>query len=175
MHVKRDGKVIFDPTGELQSLICDLEPPDASLLLARVRHFSAILQCEETDLTLHLPGLCRLGRYLLRTAIYSLALAEGRPCFSVRELAERFNEPRLVTLLSSDPRIVPEPSLGELETLRRRLSEAVGEPPPTLHGSLESLAVAEWEDDRERSTLAIVAMTAEDQELGYSDLPKVLL
>ena len=175
MHVRRDGIVLVDPKGELRNLIQDLEQPDASRLLARVRHFSAILECEEADLNLHLPGLCRLGRYLLRTAIYSLALAEGRPCFSVRELAERFDEQGLVTLLSSDPRIVSEPSLDELETLRRRLREAVGKPPPTFHRSLESLAVAEWEGDRERSTLAIMAMTGEDRELDYSDLPKVLL
>lgn len=175
MHIRRDGVIILDPTGELLNLIRDLERPDASLLLSRVRHFSAILDCEETELGLHLPGLCRLGRYLLRTAIYSLALAEGRPCFSVRELADRFNEPGLVTLLSSDPRIVSQPSLDELEKLQRRLVEAVGEPPPTIYESLESLAVAEWDDDRERATLAIMAMTSEDQKVGYSDLPKVLL
>ena len=175
MHIRRDGVVIADPTGEFVEMIQELEQPDASRLLARVRHFSAILESRETSLDLHLPGMCRLARYLLRTAIYSLALAEGRPCFSVRELAARFDEPGLVTLLSSDPRIVSEPSRGELETLRGRLRMAVGKPPPTGHRSLESLAVAEWDDDRERSTLAIMAMTGQDEELDYSELPKVLL
>ncbi|MDE0131084.1 MAG: hypothetical protein OXQ32_02325 [bacterium] len=65
--------------------------------------------------------------------------------------------------------------MDELEKLQRRLVEAVGEPPPTIYESLESLAVAEWDDDRERATLAIMAMTSEDQKVGYSDLPKVLL
>ena len=175
MHIRRDGVVIADPTGELGELIQALEQPDASQLLARVRHFSAILDCSEADSELHLPGLCRLARYLLRTAIYSLALAEGRPCFSVRGLAERFNEPALVTLLSSDPRVVADPSLDELAELRSRLRMVVGKPPPTYHRSLASLAVGEWPSDRERSILATMAMTYDDREVDYSGLPKVLL
>ena len=175
MHIRRDGIVVADAGGDLRALIHALQEPDPLELLSRVRHFSAILEASDTDLSLHLPGLCRLARYLLRTAIYSLALAEGQPCFSVRELAERFAQPELVALLSSDPDVVAEPSSGEFEELRRRLRVAVGAPAPICHRSLESLAVAEWDDDRERSTLAIVAMTGECGELDYSELPKVLL
>jgi len=175
MHIRRDSVVIADPTGELGKLIQALEQPEASQLLARVRHFSAILDCSEAESELHLPGLCRLARYLLRTAIYSLAPHEGRPCFSVRELAERFNEPALVTLLSSDPSVVAGPSLDELAELRTRLRVAVGEPTPTYHTSLASLAVGEWSSDRERSILATMAMTYDNGQIDYSELPKVLL
>ena len=175
MHIRRDGVVVADTNGELENIISAFQDPDPSQLLSRVRHFSAILDASEADLDLHLPGLCRLARYLLRTAIYSLALAEGQPCFSVRELAERFAQPELVALLSSDPDVVAEPSSGEFEELRRRLRVAVGAPVPICYRSLESLAVAEWGDDRERSTLAILAMTGECGELDYSELPKVLL
>ena len=175
MHIRRDGVVISDTTGELRSLIQELQEPDPFQLLSRVRHFSAILDAGETELDIHLPGLCRLARYLLRTAIYSLALAEGRPCFSVRELAERFADPDLVTLLSSDPGVVAKPSLAEFAKLRKRLRTAVGRPSPIRYGSLESLAVAEWDDDRDRSTLAIMAMTCEGDDLDYAELPKVLL
>ena len=175
MHIRRDGVVIADTNCELENLINSFEDPDPSQLLSRVRHFSAILDASTADLDLHLPGLCRLARYLLRTAIYSLALAEGQPCFSVRELAKRFAQPELVTLLSSDPDVVAEPSSGELEELRRRLRVTVGAPVPNCYRSLESLAVVEWDDDRERSTLAILAMTGECGDLDYSELPKVLL
>lgn len=175
MHIRRDGVVIADTNCELEILVNSLQDPDPSQLLSRVRHFSTILDASASDLDLHLPGLCRLARYLLRTAIYSLALAEGHPCFSVRELAQRFAQPELVALLSSDPDVVAEPSSGEFEELRRRLRVAVGAPVPNRYRSLESLAVAEWDDDRERSTLAILAMTGEFGDLDYSELPKVLL
>jgi len=176
MHIRRDSIVLADTNCQLKNLIDSLEDPDPSQLLLRVRHFSAILDASATDLDLHLAGLCRLARYLLRTAIYSIALAEGRPCFSVRELAGRFAQPELVTLLSSDPDVVAEPSMREFEELCRRLRMAVGVLPTNHYGSLEALAIAEWEDDRERSTLAILAMTADELgDLDYSDLPKVLL
>ena len=175
MHIRRDGVVVADATGDLRGLVHALEDPSPSHLFSRVRHFAAILEASKTDLHLHLPGLCRLGRYLLRTAVYSVALAEGRPCFSVRELAERFGEPELVEILSSDPDVVAEPSPREFMELRRRLREAVGAPGPTSHRSLGSLAVAEWDHDRERATLAIMAMTGEHSDLDYSELPKVLL
>ena len=175
MHIRRDGVVVADTNAELENIINSFQDPDPSQLLSRVRHFSAILEASEADLDLHLPGLCRLARYLLRTATYSLALAEGQPCFSVRELAKRFAQPELVALLSSDPDVVAEPSSGEFEELRRRLRVAAGTPVPICHRSLESLAVTEWDDDRERSTLAILAMTGECGELDYSELPKVLL
>ena len=175
MHIRRDGVVVADTCGELRSLIHEIEDPDPPRLLARVHHFSGILESSDRDLDLYLPGLCRLARYLLRTAIYSLALADGRPCFSVRELAERFAEPELVALLSSDQDVVAEPSSEEFEKLRRRLRAAVGAPERSCYRSLESLAVAAWDDDRELSTLAIMAMTGEDGEIDYSELPKVLL
>ena len=176
MHIRRDSIVIADTNGKLRNLINSLEDPDPLQLLSRVRHFSTILDASTVDLDFHIAGLCRLARYLLRTAIYSIALAQGRPCFSVRELARRFAQPELVTLLSSDPDVVAEPSLEEFEELRRRLTEAVGVSAPNCYGSLEALAIAEWEDDRERSALAILAMTTDDfDDLDYSELPKVLL
>lgn len=173
MHLKRDGIVVFDSVGELEALIDSFQQPDPEVLLARVRHFSAILNV--ADLGDHLPGVCRLARYLLRTAIYSLALADGRPCFSVRELAERFAEPRLATLLSSHSSITGPPSFDEFAELRSRLRTVVGIPPPIAHPSLESLAVAEWDDDRQLSTLAIMAMSSKKSALQYAALPKVLL
>ena len=176
MHIRRDGIVIADTNFELENLINSFSDPDPSQLLSRVHHYSTILDASEADVELHLPGLCRLARYLLRTAIYSLALAEGHPCFSVRELARRFAQPELATLLSSDPDIVAEPSSREFEELRKRLKMVVGAPAPNCYRSIESLAVAEWDDDRERSTLAILAMTTDEfGDLDYSELPKVVL
>ena len=72
----------------------------------------------------------------------------------MRELAERFDDPSLTTLLSSDPSIVAEASLELFERLRKRLHVTVGMPPATHYSSLESLVVGEWNQDREFATLA---------------------
>ena len=175
MHIRRDGRVLADATGEIEELVQALQDPDPSQLIARVRHYSSVLEAGESELEFHLPGLCRLARYLLRTAIYALAIAQGRPCFSVRELARRFADPKLVTLLSSHPNDVGDPSVKEFAELRSRLRTAVGRPAVVRYGSLEALAVAEWDSDRELSTLAILAMTGEGGDLDYAELPKVLL
>jgi hypothetical protein len=72
-------------------------------------------------------------------------MAEGEPCFSVRQLAERFHEPRLATLLASDPEITGPPSVELLEELTTRLICIIGPFPEHDYGSLEALAVATWD------------------------------
>ena len=46
-------------------------------------------------------GLLRQARYLLRSCLYAQAIADGDPCFSVRELAVRRGDPNLARLLAS--------------------------------------------------------------------------
>ena len=163
------------PLAKLRSLCRHSKTQTPRSLLQGSATISSVLEAGESELEFHLPGLCRLARYLLRTAIYALAIAQGRPCFSVRELARRFADPKLVTLLSSHPNDVGDPSVKEFAELRSRLRTAVGRPAVVRYGSLEALAVAEWDSDRELSTLAILAMTGEGGDLDYAELPKVLL
>ena len=74
MHIRRDGIVIADPTGDLQGFIQNLKDPEPQRLIGRIRHFSAILESSQTDRGNYLEGLCRLARFLLRTAIYTKTL-----------------------------------------------------------------------------------------------------
>ncbi len=175
MHIQRDGIVIADTDGELHDILQSLEAPNPSTLIRRVRHFSSILDSAKTDKEQHLAGLCRLARFLLRTAIYTQALDEGSPCFSVRELAERLAEPALATLLASNPTVVGEATANQLHGLCTRLRIAVGSSPATPYSSLMALVVGEWDSDRECASLALLAMTDDHIELDYSQLANVFL
>jgi len=116
-----------------------------------------------------------LARYLLRTAIYAKAMMHGEPCFSVRELAERFHDSSLATLLASDQEITGPPSEELLDTLITRLVTVVGPLPENKFGSVSALAVGAWDADRNLAALAIRAASEDEETLDYSDLPKVLL
>lgn len=152
-----------------------LEPARPDQLLETVHHYSVILNQPPSERLCNLPGLVRLARYLLRTAVYAQAMRIGPPCFSVRELASKFGDPDLATLLASDPIVTGPPTIDILEDLVKRLTTIVGPLPPNTYGSISALAVATWDEDRILATLAIRAASDDENTLDYSDLPKVLL
>jgi hypothetical protein len=174
-HLNRDGIVLLDVGGELTTIIKRIEPADPATLLSRVTNYSTILYLPTAEKEAHCSGLVRLARYLLRTAIYATAMKAGKPSFSVRQLAERFEEPRLATLLASDPDITGPPSMSLLEELISMLKEYIGQLPPHEYASLEALAIAYWDTDRNLATLAIRAGSEDPESIDYSELPKVLL
>ena len=174
-HLSRDGVILFDTDELLSRTLKTFTSPDLIRLTDRIRALSAILEVSARDRHRYIAGLCRLGRYLLRTAIYLHALADGRPCFSIRELAQRYADPRLATLLASDPHLVPTPSIEGLDELRSRLAELVGMPTQVKYDSLEAIAVAAAGIDPMTSQLARLAMSPNDETLDYSQLAKILL
>jgi len=173
VHLQRDAIVVFDPEQKLTGLLANFAPLDAQLLLDRVQHFSAILS--SIDIDQYLPGSVRLAKYFLRSAIYADAIVAGQPCFSVRELAERHSQSELMKVLDSGPQ--ESATLSDLDDLIMRLEPFVGQAPPNPHSTIEALVVEEWETDRERSSLAILAMKrgSSQSPFDYSLLPKVLL
>ncbi len=140
-HLKRDAKVLWDPTGELGVVLSRMGEVevDTERLFSRARNMSRILGCPAMDLPKYLPGLLREARYLLRSCMYARAIAEGSPCFSVREIAQRNADPPLASLLAS--RQTTEPSGEELNECISRLEIILGPLPLNPHGSLEALVV----------------------------------
>ena len=174
-HLSRDGTILFDTDEILSGTLKTFASPDKVQLTRRIRDLSIILEVDIRDRRRYISGLCRLGRYLLRTAMYLQALADGRPCFSIRELAQRYADPELTTLLASDPKLVPEASLEGLDELRVRLAKLVGLPAQTQYSSLEAITVAATGVDPITSQLARLAMSPLDETLDYSQLAKILL
>lgn len=174
-HLLRDGKILYDPTRKLAMIVAEFEPADPHDLLQAVHRYSMVLDQSWGEQLIHYSGLVRLTRYLLRTAVYAIAMLQGTPCFSVRELAERFNDPALATLLASDPNLTSPPSKPLLDELTARLVAIVGPFPENMYGSLSALAVGMWDSDRNLAALAVRAASEDEDTLDYSDLPKVLL
>lgn len=174
MHLARDGIILHDSAGELASILSTFSSPNGGELLGRVNEFAMILDVTDSDRLRYLLGLTQVARYLLRTATYAIALREGEPCFSVEELARRFRQPELATLLSSHPEVYPQPTLDVLADLTRRLASAVGPLPANPYGSLHALIVATSTADPDVSHLATFALGT-DESLPYSEIPKVVL
>jgi hypothetical protein len=134
-----------------------------------------VLDVSEMDRRKYMEGLTQVGRYLLRTAMYAQALDEGRPCFSVREIADRNRDPALVAVLSSHLTVRPAASLEVFEDLRGRLAAVLGTLAPNQYGTLHGLIEGSWTNNPELSNFATLALASEGDELPYDELPRVTL
>jgi len=172
-HLKRDAQVLTDQSGELTGLITELGELDALRLMSRVYSLCAVLGSLDWDLPKYLPGLLREAKYLLRSALYGKAIMEGRMCFSVRELATRYDDPDLVELLSSRPS--GEATILELRGCIDGLERLFGQLPSNPHGSLEALIVNEWGTQNDLVAMGMLALGGTESELDYVEVKKVLL
>lgn len=175
MHLKRDGIILYDTNGKLEHILEQLDPPDPDELDARLRRYCSVLQCEPSSDSHDLSGLVRVARYLLRTAIYNSALRSGRPSFSVRDLAHRFADPTLESLLSSHAEVQGPPSKPVLMELTKRLSIILDIRIDVSSDTLQALIVRNWVNDPGLSRLAMLALEHGDEPLDYASLPMVIL
>lgn len=175
MHLKRDGVILYDPEGMLARGLRRLKQPDPDELDARLRRYFSILMCVRTSGDPYLPGLIRVARYLLRTAVYNSALRSGSPSFSVRDLALRFADPNLEVLLSSHAEVQGPTSTKVLIELTGRLSSVLKIEAGTTSDTLHAIIVRNWFHDPGLSRLAMLALSTDAFPLDYSSLPMVIL
>lgn len=172
-HLKRDAKILHDDGGRLAQLLEHMGDVDTARLLERVRAMCELFTAPEKDLPKYLPGLLREARYLLRSSLYALAIADGMPCFSVRELAIRHNDPALAQLLAS--RHEGEPQITDYVSCQKRLRELVGDFPLNRHGSLEATVVNEWGTNSDLLSMAFMALGSSGGGSDYAEVEKILL
>lgn len=172
-HLKRDAKIVWDKRGELARAIEDMGEVDISRLLSRARSMSALFTNPDRDLPKYLPGLLREARYLLRSCLYAQAIANGAPCFSVRELAIRHGDPHLARLLAS--RQTHAATGAALEECLSRLRGIIGEFPQSEHGSLEACVVNEWGRPGDILSMAFMALGSSGKGSDYAEVEKILL
>ena len=122
MHIARDGVVLHD-SGDISGTIATFGDVEVRRVQRRLSQLAMLMELPDGALRSHLPGFIRHARYVLRTATYLAALEEGKPCFSVSELAERAGDPELVALLSSHLSVQGEPTWEVLMELRQRVRE----------------------------------------------------
>jgi predicted nucleotidyltransferase len=172
-HLKRDAKVVWDDEGLLARAVEEMGEVDTDRLLNRARSMSELFTSPERDLPKYLPGLLRHARYLLRSCLYAEAIAASDPCFSVRELAVRHNDPNLALLLAS--RQTSEPSIDDLNECLARLRRIIGEFPPSKNGSLEATIVNEWGRPGDLLSTAFMALGVTGKVSDYAEVEKILL
>jgi hypothetical protein len=172
-HLKRDSKIIWDKSGVLTAAIDAMGEVDTARLLRRAFRMSQLFTTPEHDVPKYLPGLLREARYLLRSCLYAQAIADGNPCFSIRELAVRHNDPHLAPLLAS--RQLVDPSIDDLSECLARLRRIIGEFPPSENGSLEATIVNEWGNTGDLLSMAFMALGVTGLGSDYAEVEKILL
>jgi predicted nucleotidyltransferase len=172
-HLKRDSKIVWDPERLLAVAVDTLGEVDTARLLRRARQMSELFTTPKYDLPKYLPGLLREARYLLRSCLYAQAIAAGHPCFSVRELAVRHDDPKLTSLLSS--RHPGTASTQDLNECLDRLRLIIGEFPPSESGSLEATVVNEWVRPGDLLSMAFLALGITGHGSDYAEVEKILL
>lgn len=172
-HLKRDAKVVWDLHGRLGHAVEEMGDVDTDRLLARAWGMSELFTSPERDLPKYLLGLLREARYLLRSCLYAQAIANGDPCFSVRELAIRHGDQLLTTLLASRPQ--GRATVDDLNDCLFRLRAIVGEFPPSRHGSLEATIVNDWARPSDLLSMAFMALGTTGNGSDYAEVKKILL
>ncbi|WP_410790982.1 nucleotidyltransferase domain-containing protein [Kribbella sp. C-35] len=173
-HLKRDAKIVWDEHGRLKRAVVEMGEVDTERLLARARGMSVLFTSPEQDLPKYLAGLLRQARYLLRSCLYAQAIADGQPCFSVRELAVRHGDSSLAHLLAS--RQPAEPTTADLELCLSRLRVILGDLPASPHGSLEATVVNEWGQASDILSMAFMALgNTGAASSDYAEVEKILL
>jgi hypothetical protein len=172
-HLKRDGRILWDADGRLAAALEPLGIVDTDRLLLRAWRMSELFSSPDYDLPKYLSGLLREARYLLRSCLYAQAIASGEPCFSVRELAVRHDDPHLAELLAS--RQVGKPSANELAECLSRLRQIVGQFPASQSGSLEATIVNEWNRPGDLLSMAFLALGVTGHASSYAEVEKILL
>jgi hypothetical protein len=172
-HLKRDSKIVWDPSGRLADAIAAMGNVNTDRLFGRARTMSSLFTTPEADLPKYLDGMLRQARYLLRSCMYSRAIEEGNPCFSVREIARRVGDPALAELLASRRRTVA--TREELEDCLLRLRELVDDFPPSDHGSLEATVVNEWGHPGDLLSAAFLVLGSSGDGSVYAEVEKILL
>lgn len=173
-HLKRDGKVLWDRSGSLATALEGMGSVETGRVLARSRTMSQLFTTPTNDLPKYLPGLLREARYLLRSCLYARAIADGAPCFSVRELAVRHNDPELAQLLAS--RHHSAPSQTDYLNCLARLEQVIGPFPRSIYGSLEATIVNNWGRGGDVLSMAFMALgTSAGDFDDYAEVEKILL
>lgn len=174
-HLVRDGIILHDTGDQLARALAEILPPAPGSIITRVSSLTPVLDVSESDRREYIEGLTKVARYLLRTAMYAQALDEGRPCFSVREIAIRNYDASLEAVLSSHEAVRPAASPETFDDLRRRLTAALGSLAPNPYGTLHGLIEGSWTDNRELSNFATLILAGEEDALPYDELPRVTL
>jgi len=173
MHLARDGVILHD-SGGIADALSDIGEIDEGRLWDRLRQLASLLSLPKSEQHLNLPGFVRHARYVLRTATYASALHPGPACFSVAELAQRFDDPTLIELLSSHPAVQGPPSIAVLSELTRRIERKLQAIAPLPYKALADAIVGLLDTSPEASDAGLLILNRDSSD-PYAIIPRVIL
>ena len=173
MHIARDGVVLHD-SGSVEKDISNFGEVDVERVEGRLAQLAMLLEFPDTELRSNLQGYSRHARYVLRTATYLAALKDGKPCFSVSELADLNGDPSLVALLSSHLPVQGEATWDSFLELRRRSRKLV-QPEAAMEYDSLSDAIVGFIHTRPDLADAGILLLERSSTDPYAAIPRVIL
>lgn len=171
-HLARDGIVLHDTDSVVTDRLNSFVEIDLDRLWDRVQSLARLLTLPLEEQHARLDGFVRHARYVLRTGTYARALRAGSPCFSVAELAVRFDDPDLQRLLSSHPEVQGPATAAVLRELHERIEQLIGSIEPIGFDSLTDVIVQFDETDLGDSAILLLG---NNDGSPYTIIPRVIL
>ncbi|WP_150129209.1 hypothetical protein [Microcella alkaliphila] len=174
-HLRSDAVVMADTQNVIETTLGSFRAADPELVMHKLRRAAVALTSSNVSHSRYLPGVVRLSRYLLRTAMYAHAIQRGAPCFSVRQLAKLHGDPGLIQLLSSHETEQTPMGARMLEDLLQRLFSIIGEVEVNPFGTVEGFIVGRWNSDPDSSNTVLLTIGRSSQDIPYNEIPRVVL
>ncbi len=140
LHLRQDGVVLLDDDGVLRRILDAYRPPPSyGPIWEQLAIAAGALDPALDNFDRHLPGLARLGIYVLRTAAYARSAELGAPEFDVNKLAALLDVPELGRALAL--RRLRQHTVDDVLFLRSQIRAIVPGVPPNTSRTVEAYAV----------------------------------
>lgn len=138
LHLKREGRILRDPTGELENCIASYrEPSSYENYLEAVGSLMALLDVQHSGYSARWKAYNQVVVYIIRSVLYAQFAQSGVPAFATSALIERCPEPNLPTALALKRAV--RPNFGSFSTARELAEKLTGESAVNPFGSMEAL------------------------------------
>jgi Nucleotidyltransferase domain len=166
-HLKTEGVYLEDDHDRLRSLLDAHRGPDPHATLVRVRELTPVLDVSKEQFHAA-PGIARVAKYLLRTAIYAQAIASGYHSFEVNAASATIDKTGAIGEIMRRSAIGSSHDWATFLTVRKLLDDLVGGLRENEFGSLDALVVRTSGLNASLSALALHALTNLTDEMAYA-------
>jgi len=164
LHLLKESKPLVDSEHVLVRIRQAYCPASTATILSQVKQSLPLLPCDQQAFLERPVRLTTLAIHLLRTTAYAMSFAQGGDSFSMIDVAQRLNLPKLASIRRDTN--VNWPSFCDVV---EQLAELVGEIPKNPHGSLEAVIVNAWPESSMCVSLGL-RLLAEKSPMPYDDL-----
>jgi hypothetical protein len=166
-HLRTEGIYLRDRGRRLKTILGAHAGPNPTRSLAAVHELTAVLDVSEEQFEAA-PGITRVVRYLLRTAVYAHAINVGHQSFAVGSAADAVDPSGCMRSLLERREGSAQRDWAAFVNMRTALHGLLGGLRSNEFGSLEALVVRASASQRSLSALALHALSEPSGELAYA-------